>query len=290
MRIQSPMADSFFHGLAVGAQQRLTHSLHYQLSFNWSKSIDTGSGVTSSGENFNQGQRGVWYWDMDRARGLSAFDIRRTLSANFTYDLPGKNMKGFLGAAIGGWSTSGILTLNGGHPLSVFDTPTLQRNAIGQSAEQNYANLIPGGDTNPVNGGPFNYYDAAQFIPSICNGIPSRVGSIANAAALQIPVCAPGDAEYDPGHFGNLGRGTLISPGIATLDMSLEKNFNITERNRIQFRAEFFNLLNRVNLNEPSTTPYDNSSIPTKTIFVTNGQITSAGAPRTMQLGLKYNF
>ena len=197
-----------------------------------------------------------------------------------------------MGAIVGGWETSGIITLTAGHPISIFDSPTVQQNAIGQSAEQNYANLIPGGDNNPDldDATPFRYYDASQFIPSICKGVPVRVGTVQEAATRQIPVCAPGDAEYDPGHFGNAGRGTLISPGIASVDLSLEKNFNVTEGHRIQFRAEFFNLLNRVNLNEPGASPYNSTSIPSNTFWLTTGQITNAGAPRTMQLGLKYTF
>ena len=289
MRIQAPMAASSFHGLAVGAQGRMGTALQYQLAFNWSKSIDTGSGVTSGGENFNQGQRGAYYWDMNLARGLSAFDIRKTLSSNFTYALPGQNLRGLLGAVVGGWETSGILTLTAGHPVSITDTPTVQRNAIGQSAENNYANLIAGGDHNPVldNATPFNYYDATQFIPSICTGVPARISSIAGST---VPICAPGDAEYNPGHFGNSGRNTLISPGLATMDFSIQKNFNVTENHRIQFRAELFNFFNRVNLNEPGATPYSNSSIPDTAFWRTNGQITNAGSPRTMQFGLKYNF
>jgi hypothetical protein len=292
MRIQSPNADSFFHGLAVGAQQRFSHGLQFQLAFNYSKSTDTGSGVTSTGENFTQGQRGVWYWDMNMKKGLSAFDIRKTMTANFSYDLPGQAMGGFAGKLIGGWQLSGIVTLTGGHPLSIFDTPTIQRNALGQSAEQNRANLIPGGNNNKVNGGAFNYYDATQWIPSFCTGIPARVGSIANALARNIPICAPGDAEYDPGHFGNGGRDTLTSPGLVSLDMSIQKTFKITERQHVQFRGEFFNFTNRVNLSDiaSTVTPYDNNGRPSPAFWKTNGQITDAGSPRTIQLGLKYIF
>jgi len=290
MRIQSPSADSYFHGLAVGVQQRPTHGFQYQLAFNYSKSIDTGSGVTSTGENFAQGQRGVWYWDMNMKRGLSTFDMRKNFTSNFSYDLPGQAIGGVAGKLLGGWQVSGILTLTAGHPLSVFDTPTIQRNAIGQSAEQNRANLIPGGNNNKVNGGAFSYYDATQFIPSFCTGIPARVGSIRNALDSNLPICGPGDAEYDPGHFGNAGRNTLTSPGIAALDLSIQKSFKITENQRIQFRAEFFNFTNRVNLSDVIPNPYDNNGRPSPAFWRTNGQITDAGSPRTIQLGLKYIF
>jgi hypothetical protein len=307
MRIQSPSADSYFHGLAVGVQKRMSRGLQLQVAYNLSKSIDNGSGVTSNGENFAQGQRGIWYWDMGNKRGLSQFDARNTLVSNFTFDLPGQDLAGAAGAIAGGWQLSGVVTLLDGHPLSVFDSPSVQRHAIGQNAEQNRANLIPAGDNDPVLDDPtaFRYYDAAQFVPSFCTGIGDEsvkraallqnrpadaVLSLADVLALGTPVCAPGDAEYDPGHFGNSGRNTLTSPGAATLDVAIQKTYLVAENHRMQFRVEFFNLLNRVNLDEPATSPYDNNGRPAQTFWVTNGQITSAGSPRTIQVGLKYSF
>ena len=312
LRLQNTAADSYYHGLALGATMRKAHGLELQAAYNFSKSIDDGSGVTSSGENLPQGQRGVYYFDIGRKRGLSAFDIRNNLSVNYTYELPGQSMKGLAGWIVGGWQTTGIITLTDGHPLSIGDTPTVQRNALlganPGNAEQNTANLISGGNTNPVTNprDPAHYYDATNFIPSVCTGIPARVGSIANAIAgtpaqgaqtpgKSIAVCAPGDAEFQPGHFGSLGRDTLTSPGLANMDFSLQKNFRVTEGQRLQFRWEVFNLLNRANFAEPSTSPYSSSSIPNAAFWLpsatTGGQITATDLrPRTMQLGLKYTF
>jgi hypothetical protein len=306
MRIQSANADSTFHGLAVGFQQRMAHGVQLQVAYNYSKSIDTGSGVTSSGENFTQGQRGVWYWDMDMKKGLSQFDIRNALTTNFTWQLPGESLGGFTGAVIGGWQASGILTLNDGHPLSIFSSTTIQNNAIGQSGEQNRANLVAGGDNNPVLGGAYNYYDHLQFVPSFCTGVGAGspyVGKsysqiqdyvrtqTANRATIA-PVCAPGDPEYQPGHFGNAGRNTLSSPGLVALDFSLQKNFRVKEGQQVQFRAEFFNLTNRVNLSDNVASSYGSTGAPTFDVWANpaGGQITDAAPPRTIQLGLKYTF
>jgi hypothetical protein len=291
MRVQSPNADSYFHGLAVGLQKRLSQGLQMQLAYNYAKSIDTGSGVTSGGDELPQGQRGIYFWDMELKRGLSQFDIRNSLTTNFTYELPTQSLTGLAGALAGGWQLNGILTLLDGHPLAVEDGNVGNLDRIGDD-ESLRANVIPGGDNNPVLDArdPFNYFDAAQFLPSVCTAVPARVGSIQNAVQQRIPVCRAGDAEYQPGHFGNAGRNTLTSPGLATLDFSIQKNFNVTENHRIQFRAEFFNLFNRANYNEPDTEPYDADGIPEPTFWTTDGQITGAAAPRTIQLGLKYNF
>ena len=85
-----------------------------------------------------------------------------------------------------------------------------------------------------------------------------------------------------PGTFGTLGRNTRVGPGYANLDLSLFKAFPMpfSERHKLEFRAEFFNSLNRVNLGNP-TTSFSSS------LF---GRITSAGDPRILQFGLRYSF
>jgi hypothetical protein len=294
MRIQSSNADSYFHGLAIGLQKRLSQGFQMQLAYNYAKSIDTGSGVTSGGDELPQGQRGLYFFDMYAKRGLSQFDMRNSLTVNFNYELPTQNLTGIAGAIAGGWQVNGIITLLDGHPLSVGDGHDANTDAMGEN-ESLRANLIAGGDNDPVvdTRNPFLYYDASQFLPSVCTGVPARVGSIQNAVDNEIPVCEEGDAEYVVGRFGTVGRNTLTSPGDATIDFSVQKNFQVTENHRIQFRAEFFNLFNRTNLGDPNSSPYDSDGIPEPGAFGADPgdtQIGGAGAPRTIQLGLKYNF
>jgi hypothetical protein len=272
IRTQSSNANSYFHGLAVGVQKRMSQGLQLQLAYNYSKSIDQGSGVTSGGDELPQGQRGIYYWDMDLKRQLSAFDIRNTFTMNFTYELPTQNLSGLAGAVVGGWQVSGILTLNDGHPLSIGDSSSVQEARIGEN-ESLRVNLIPGADNNPVLGGPDKYFDTSSFLPSVCQGTT---------------MCAPGDADYQPGFFGTLGGGTLTSPGLASLDFSLLKNFGITENQRLQFRADLFNLFNRPNFGSPSTTVFTNEVLEADA-----GRISStreAGRSRQIQLGLRYTF
>ena len=108
-------------------------------------------------------------------------------------------------------------------------------------------------------------------MPSVCQGTT---------------ICKAGDPDYQLGFFGTLGRGTLTSPGLATLDFSLIKNFGITETHKIQFRAEFFNLFNRPNFGEPETTIFTND-VPDADA----GRIDSTrGSARQIQLGLRYTF
>ena len=133
-------------------------------------------------------------------------------------------------------------------------------------------NLIPGGNNNPVLGGPDKYYDVSQFVPSHCMG--SRV-------------CKAGDPDYQPGFFGNLGRNTVTGPGLAQVDFSVQKNFHVTENHRIQFRGEMFNLFNRPNFGSPNDSPFlEDGTRNADAARI----IETRGSARQIQLGLKYIF
>ena len=82
------------------------------------------------------------------------------------------------------------------------------------------------------------------------------------------------------GTFGNAGRNILRGPGNFNIDFAAHKSFRFTERWNLQYRAEFFNVLNNTNLNNPETTVTSGSF----------GRITGAGAPRIIQMALKLRF
>jgi hypothetical protein len=88
------------------------------------------------------------------------------------------------------------------------------------------------------------------------------------------------------GTYGNLGRGVFTGPGLAEVDLSVFKNTAVSERANLQFRAEFFNLLNRTNLGTPNATVFAGSAVSGSA-----GQITTlATTPRQIQFGLKLIF
>jgi hypothetical protein len=95
---------------------------------------------------------------------------------------------------------------------------------------------------------------------------------------------------YDPGYYGTLGFNTLTSPGLVTFDLNVNKNFQISEAMKLQFRAEFFNLLNRPNFNLPGWFPFQqsgNASVP----HPDAGRITDTRTkPREVQFGLRFTF
>jgi hypothetical protein len=167
--------------------------------------------------------------------------MRNNFVGNVVYDLPKTKLTGIPGGVANGWQMSGVLSLASGFPFSVSDAGNTAQRAQFFSQDGLRPNLIPGGNNNPILGGPNLYYDVTQFVPSTCTG------SV---------VCKAGDPDYRVGHYGNLGYNTLTGPGYATIDFSLLKNIPVNETSRFQFRTEFFNLANHPNFFLPNAAPF----------------------------------
>ena len=255
MRLQYTNGNSYYNGGSLSVQKRLSAGLQFQAAFTYSKAIDDGSGLTSGGEELPQTQRGVYAWDMYLKRGLSSFDTRKVFTANLSYELPfGKQSTGPAAVLAGGWQVNSVITLSDGYPLSVQELSAAQVSRIGDD-ESLRPDLIAGGNNNPVTGDPDRWFDSSQFRPA-------RIG-----------------------YFGNLGRNTVTSPGLATVDLSIFKNVEIGT-GRVQFRLETFNMFNRANFGTPDMTVFINEQ-PNPTA----GRITTTRTPaRQMQLALRWVF
>ncbi|MBI4478821.1 MAG: TonB-dependent receptor [Acidobacteria bacterium] len=272
MRWRITDGTSDYHGLRMSLSKRFSRGFQVQSSYTFSKSIDDSSTWTG-GTDWNDADRSAYLGEKEH--GLSSFDVRHSFFTNFVYELPGRQLTGPAGKALGGWSLSGILRINGGNPIDpTADQPRLSRG--GQTYSLLYADgsnldLIPGGNTNPVRPqNPNQYFDVTQFsYPATC--------LTAN--------CNP------PGAFqGNLGRNTLITPGVANLDLTLTKNTQFPwfgESGGVEFRAEFFNVFNRPNFGIPALSVFDRSGV----LKPDAGQITTTRTnSRQMQLALRIVF
>jgi hypothetical protein len=243
--------ESSYNALQASFTQRLTRGLQWQVNYVYSKSIDEGSVTVTQGGDNDLPQDPD---DRRAERGLSNYDLRHHFVAHWTWELPTLPGPSAIGS---GWQLSGITTLASGNPFSVvvgFDRANARFQA-GTSPQR--PNLVAGASNNPVLGGPDRYFDPAAF------------------------------ALPDAGFYGDLGRNTLIGPGLATTDLSLGKRFDLGSDVRLQFRAEVFNLFNRANFAIPSQ----------RTVFTSSGAVGSAGritstttSARQVQLGLKLVF
>jgi len=148
-------------------------------------------------------------------------------------------------AVFGGWDVATIMSRQSGRPMTV--------NVSGDPLNTGQSNARA------------NYLGGSKTVSN------PTLNQWFNTAAFAAP------APYTP---GNLGYGTFLGPGTFSADFSIYKTFHVTERHRLQFRTEFFNILNHPNLGNPGLT------VGTATF----GKITTASDPRVLQFGLKYQF
>jgi len=286
---------SYFNALELQLAKRMSHGFQLQGTFTWGKSIDTSS-ATVAGDAFGNSISSLNWFDMRLDRGLSDFNVGRTLVVNGTWDIP--TAKSFSGPArwiAGGWELGLILTISDGVPF----TPTWGTGDDPAETQNNddwaFPNRLggPGCKTLTNPGNPNNY------IKTQCFAVPT-----APDMAFWTAHCDPAPPTFGgplpPGDLrcfnlrGNAGRNILIGPGITNLDFSVFKNNRIkriSENFNVQFRAEIFNILNHPNF-APPTVP-DNSDI-----FLSKGSLSgSAGLlsrttipERQIQFAIKFIF
>jgi len=262
---RSTGADAYYSSMQLSLNRRFSSGFQAQASYTFGKSIDTSSkSIRTQAESSNTS---VMMNPLDpRAdRSYSEFDVKHTLSVNYTVELPGKGLTGLAGGTLGGWQLGGIVTVATGVPFNIlagYDScRCLQGSQAGAGGTDNRPDLIAGGNSNPVLGGPDHYYDELQFQP------------------------AP------DGYYGNLARNSLRLAGVRTVDFSLTKRTAIREGAEVQFRAEMFNLFNHANFGAPSNLLFQRNAAGVITRRAGLGRITSTlTTSRQIQFGLKILF
>lgn len=246
-----PRGPSSYNGLQLSAEKRFSAGLSFLAAYTYSKSLDQGAGGNSStGESRINIQNPR---DVAADYGLSNFDYKFRFTLSTIYDLPFGRGRRFVGSAnaiedalAGGWQITSIVTLQSGAPFSIqLATPT-------------------------ANTGTFTRPNR------ICDGnLPTSQQSINEWYNVSCFVAPP---IYT---FGNTGRNVLIGPGLETWDLGADKDFRLTERFGLQFRSEFFNVLNHSNFGLP------NGSIGSTSAGTITTEITNA---RQIQFALRLHW
>jgi hypothetical protein len=257
--------NSSYNALEVDVTHRISKGLEFRGNYTWSKNLDINSGLTGAQAN-NQAQMVLDRNDLRRDWGPSALNTASQASVSASYELPFGHSQRWLNDVsrveskfVSGWQLNGIGTFLSGFPF----TPLIGANRSGD------------GDTRNPDRPSLN----PSFTGPVVTGKPNQWF---NPAAFVVPT---------PGTYGNLGRGTLTGPGLADVDFSLFKNTSITEKTNLQFRAEFFNILNRSNYGPPSTTVFSITPGAPPAVSPSAGLITTTATfPRQIQLGLKLIF
>lgn len=245
--------SSIYHALQTKLEKRFSNGLSFLAAYTFGKVIDETS-EASLGEG--NGQAGFRYAGPDPGweRGLADFDARQRFAFSYSYELPfghgkrfGSGMSSAANAVLGGWQLVGADALQTGLPVSVFSSVN-ESNSDGDSRPD----VVLGVPLKPANQNVNEWYNPAHF---------------------QYPV---------PGAFGNSGRDILQGPGLVEMDFSLFKNFQLSERFHLEFRSEFFNIVNHPN--------FQGNSIGDTFDLANAGALSAANPSRQIQFALKLYY
>ncbi len=268
-------ANSHYDGLQLSAVKRLGHGLMGQVNYTWSRCMDT----VSNGGFLQFSSGGILSplpGNLGRDYGPCDYDIRHNLNAQYIYELPSKLKNRALAYALNGWQISGTVFWHSGIPFSVLSTPySASGNGIVNGGGPQFASAIPGVplyEHKPIPGvtqpGTVQWLNPNAFVSAVdpstgaCNGADS-----------------PQNCQ-----FGNLGRNALRGPDFTWSDLYLTKRFLLTERVKLRFDIQFFNVFNHPNFGLPSMVL---AGIPGKPSTQTGfGALTYATSPPTGLLGV----
>ena len=271
---------SNYNSLQATLRKQFSHGFLVQAAYTFSKSL-TNSNQLSANSN-NAGDTAQQY-------GPSWFNRPNRFTINYSWDLPFGKHTGLMDKMLGGWNLAGVTTIQSGDLFTVIDSS---------------GGTIYGTSSTGISGG----ISRAQFCPGITfstmyspGGIEDRLGGpsggpgwfASNADGTSKAFCPP-PAIGDGTDFGNSGPGIAKGPGQFNFDLTVQKTTKITERQTILFRAEFFNLFNHPQFEDPGAT----FSVPVSPALpdvnagpgVFGRIIATSVSPRVIQLGLKYSF
>ncbi|HEY3940724.1 MAG TPA: hypothetical protein VGL97_25075, partial [Bryobacteraceae bacterium] len=252
--------SSTYHALQVAFSRQFTSNFSFLASYWWSKSLDYVSSLNIAGSapTLVAGENDLAQnpFDLRAEHGPSLFNAGQRFVFSGTYVLPHWHAapRG-LSLLVNGWQLNTIASFASGTPFTVYDSD----------------NASMQGSSPEITG----FYSSRPNVISDPNDGPHTPNQWVNRSAFEELTPA-----QNPGQFGDEGRNAIRGPGLATLDLSLFKNFAITESRRVQFRAEAFNTLNHANFALPE------NDLASREF----GQILQAAAPRLLQLAVKFFF
>lgn len=286
-------SDQKYNALQVVLQKRMSSGLEGQIAYTWSKCMSNspgyfGTGWGSTGATSSGGQPG-WenIYNPRLDWGPCYYDQTQILTSYVTYGLPigkgkqfGHDMPSALNAVVGNWEIGAIVTLHTGNALTL-------NNFGGWGG--------PGGNSDNTNGiDP----ETLAGLPD-CNGNPSVVNQRVNAnpgtgSTAYIQWISPSNVSAaTPGTFGTCTVGNVRGPGYADVDLSLHKDFLITESKRLEFRFEGLNAFNHpvwTFSGGPADGSFDPSGSCAGCQNATFGRITGAQGARILQVAMKFYF
>lgn len=280
--VASMSGSANYNSLQATLDKKFSHGLSLLANLTWSKSFDNMPQATrvSNTEDLNAGESYVYPLYPQNAtgipaaayvadigaldRGLSDIDHPILISISYVYDLPKlRNGNSILRQVVNGWSTSGLIQHRSGDSLTAWMGQDISLTGLGQDrAVRDFSKPAYSSDAGGA---------------GYCPGTRACVNWL-NNAAFSVPVnTGPGTG------FGNVIKGSLRGPAQTFWNAALVRSFHLAGERSLQFRAEYFNVLNHTLLNNPNTA----NPVSSSTSF---GTITGSGDPRIAQFALKFIF
>jgi hypothetical protein len=299
LRVWENAANSNYSAFQLSVKKQASHGLLFNMNYTWSHSIDNGStwhsgATTANGDAAGDGFTTDWTLPgLDR--GNSIFDIRHRLVFNYVWDIPFGKHSGFANALLGGWKYNGIWSFQSGAHFSPYDRRSAKLREISDPTTACTAHDVNTGNCENLGGA----YVLNTTNSHSRNNRPNS--TIAHYGGATHDMWANGwGPQWGPnagifstpclGCPGDLGRNTFLGPGQWYADMSMIKDFKITERVGMQFRAEGFNVFNHTNfvLAEPGQAALETTH---NQFAIGNfGQAGGALNSRNLQFGVKLSF
>jgi len=251
-------SDMMYHALQATLQKRFSQGLQYQVAYTYSKCMTNSIGYYGSWGGQVVPTAAYWQnlYDSHSEWAPCINDVTHLLSTYAVYELPfgrgkkfGSNWNSATRGVLGNWQVSGILQLRGGFPSTVFASDNSGTGERTQRANCLAPPKYPKSNVSASDGGGIQWLDGSSYGPQ------------------------------DVGSFGTCGVGTFRGPGLRTFDLSLQKDFPISESKRLEFRSECINFTNTPILNAPG-------------VWIGGGfgQIQGSQGARNIQFGLKLYY
>jgi hypothetical protein len=265
--IDYPNFSVFFNGLETKLEKRFSKGFTVLTSYTWSHDIGSFQGAHTGNTQIAA--------DANAQRGNVDPDFRHRLSVSYTYELPfgrgkefGAGMNSFVDAVAGGWQVGGITTIRSGEHYTAF---------LGNDQTRTGTAAMPDKVANPYD---FSFNIPQQALDGCDNPGHQTLICWYNPAAFVVPPLAPG--QQFAHQFGTAGDGDLVGPDQVNFDFSTFKNFKITERQQLQFRAEMFNIFNHPQFSVSGHNPDQNNGARISGTLGDN--------QREIQFALRYTF
>jgi hypothetical protein len=257
-----PAGNNHYNGFSARLEHKFSDGLYFLNSFTWGKAMGNSEQALEYYAGYYQANPQNIH-DLAHEKGPSSFDVKLNNVASFVYQLPfgrgrkyASNLNPIVSAVAGGWDVNSIISTHTGTPLDIAYAPSTANDVTGL--------------TNDYRGQAFQRPNISGSAAS-----QSRAQMVNTYYAGYTFTTPPASAP-----FGNVGRNSFRAPGFGQWDFAINKNFPIRESTQVQFRSEFFNVLNHTNFGVPDS----------KSTDAAFGTIRSTYPPRQIQFALKLMF